>query len=979
MSTFTYPGVYIEELSSGVHTITGVATSIAAFVGWAPMGPVTEATLVESWAQYQSLFGGLDSRSLLGYAVNQFFANGGQQAYIIRLVWQQALPPAPGTFPLPAATSVAAGLGSAVTQISASVGSITSAPVHLSVGTPVLQGITISPGNLPPIPYGISITFSATGNYSDGSTGAPPSVAWSSSNPSVISFTSGGTAVAQTQPGTAVITATSGAISGSITVTITPAALMSITVAPASISLPAGQGVPASGPPLGPTQQLTATANYADGTTKDVTNVATWSPLPPTSLPSSATAVTATGLVIAGNTAGPTTVSAACFGVTGSATATIAAAAVASVIIQQSAPVLTANQTLPLSAVVNFTDGTSSAGSGTWTSSNTASATISGNSVKSTSTPGVSTITFTTTVGGQTFTAGTTLTVTGATLNAISITPLNPSVAQGLTLQLKATGFYSDGTSADLTTIADWTTASADISVNASTGVVKGITVAPSATVDISATWLLATNPTVNVAVTDAVLQSITLSPSGFVSILPSQTQHFTATLNYSGSTTPASPTITWNSSSPSVASINSSGLATAQAQGGSLTLWASNPGAWGNSLSVQVTSSPTPNRFGLLVQQTTPSGTVNTLESYSGLSVTPTDPFYVVTVIDNDSNFITFINPATGTPVAPAATPSPTTAPVILSGGSDGSVLTPASDGNFEVAMLFNSTAGVHLLDRVDIFNLLCVPAETDGPTVQDLQEYCWTKRAFYIVDSWQFSTTSGLQQTGPVGSTSGSITGQYSINSAFYFPWVEAPDPLFGNRMALFPPCGFVAGIYAATDASRGVWKAPAGIDASLTGVLGLQHNLTDQENGQLNIQAINCLREFKVYGDVLWGARTLQGNDQAGSEWKYVPIRRFALFLESSLYDGTQWVVFEPNDETLWGQIRLNVGAFLQGLFLKGAFAGTTPQQAYFVKCDAENNPPASVAQGIVNILVGFAPLFPAEFVVIQIQQMAGQTAS
>jgi phage tail sheath protein FI len=124
------------------------------------------------------------------------------------------------------------------------------------------------------------------------------------------------------------------------------------------------------------------------------------------------------------------------------------------------------------------------------------------------------------------------------------------------------------------------------------------------------------------------------------------------------------------------------------------------------------------------------------------------------------------------------------------------------------------------------------------------------------------------------------------------------------------------------------------------------------------------------------VIWGARTLLGNDQVGSEWKYVPIRRFALFLESSLYDGTQWVVFEPNDERLWSQIRMNVGAFMQGLFLQGAFQGTTPQQAYFVKCDAENNPQLSIDQGIVNILVGFAPLYPAEFVVIQIQQMSGQ---
>ena len=302
--------------------------------------------------------------------------------------------------------------------------------------------------------------------------------------------------------------------------------------------------------------------------------------------------------------------------------------------------------------------------------------------------------------------------------------------------------------------------------------------------------------------------------------------------------------------------------------------------------------------------------------------------------------------------------------------------------DGNFEIALGSDPAAtgnhyGIHLLDRVDIFNLLCVPGETDATTIQNLQAYCAGKRAFCIVDSPQTATTSALASSGPVGSNSGSLTGKNSNFSAYYYPWVQAPDPLFGNRLRLFPPSGFVAGIYAATDTSRGVWKAPAGIDASLTGVSGLQFVLTDAENGVLNVQAINCLRQFKVYGDVVWGARTLQGSDQAGSQWKYIPIRRVALFIESSLYYGTQWVVFEPNDETLWGQIRLNVGAFMQGLFLQGAFQGTTPQQAYFVKCDAENNPQPSIDQGIVNILVGFAPLFPAEFVVIQIQQLAGQT--
>jgi len=300
-----------------------------------------------------------------------------------------------------------------------------------------------------------------------------------------------------------------------------------------------------------------------------------------------------------------------------------------------------------------------------------------------------------------------------------------------------------------------------------------------------------------------------------------------------------------------------------------------------------------------------------------------------------------------------------------------------PASDGNFELEMI-NDPLGVYLLRRVDIFNLLCVPGETVPTTIQQLQKLCHDERAFYIVDPPQTATHASLQASGPAGSSPGSITGTSSENSAYYFPWVQAPDPLFGNRPSLFPPCGFVAGIYAATDAGPGVWKAPAGINTALTGVSGLQYVLTDIENGDLNPQAINCLRQFKVYGDVVWGARTLQGNDQAGSQWKYVPIRRVALYIESSLYEGTQWVVFEPNDEKLWSQIRLNVGTFMQGLFLKGAFQGTSPQQAYFVKCDSENNPQSSIDLGIVNITVGFAPLFPAEFVVIQIVQMAGQTS-
>jgi phage tail sheath protein FI len=450
----------------------------------------------------------------------------------------------------------------------------------------------------------------------------------------------------------------------------------------------------------------------------------------------------------------------------------------------------------------------------------------------------------------------------------------------------------------------------------------------------------------------------------------------------------PASVQITSLTFDATPASPALSTVTIAKGSTGGLTLSAANPGAWGKNYSIQIqprTDDYT--RFSLSIVYTDPVTAAQTVvESFQNLSLNSSDTQgrYLVNVLNEESRFV---KAAMGTPALALTntgglptSPKPATfGAIALSAsvtGDDGTVLTPGnSAGAFETALNSNPTAsggGVHLLDTVPIFNLLCVPGEGTAATITDLQAYCVAKRAFLIVDSPSTDTFSTLQN-GPSG-----ITGSKAINSAFYFPWVNQFDPIL-NVTRAFPPCGFVAGLYAATDSTRGVWKAPAGIDASLTGGSGLTVALTDLQNGTLNVQAINCLRSFPVYGDVVWGARTLRGNDQVGSEWKYVPIRRLALFLESSLYEGTQWVVFEPNDEKLWGQIRMNVGSFLQGLFLKGAFQGTTPQQAYFVKCDSENNPQSSINQGIVNILVGFAPLYPAEFVVIQIQQMAGELQS
>jgi uncharacterized protein len=159
----------------------------------------------------------------------------------------------------------------------------------------------------------------------------------------------------------------------------------------------------------------------------------------------------------------------------------------------------------------------------------------------------------------------------------------------------------------------------------------------------------------------------------------------------------------------------------------------------------------------------------------------------------------------------------------------------------------------------------------------------------------------------------------------------------------------------------------------------VQALEYVLSDPENGVLNPLAVNCLRTFPVFGSVSWGARTLLGADQLTSEWKYVPVRRLALFIEESLYRGTQFAVFEPNDEPLWAQLRLSGGTFMNNLFRQGAFQGQTPQDAYFVRCDSTTTTQADIDLGIVNVLVGFAPLKPAEFVIIQIQQIAGQSQS
>ena len=296
-------------------------------------------------------------------------------------------------------------------------------------------------------------------------------------------------------------------------------------------------------------------------------------------------------------------------------------------------------------------------------------------------------------------------------------------------------------------------------------------------------------------------------------------------------------------------------------------------------------------------------------------------------------------------------------------------------------------------MLEHVQLFNLLCIPPDRRiSPEVPDAEqdldpvvrqaaaEYCADRRAFYIVDppvAWKNLAVQG--RISDITPDSVEITGENRFgvevarNAAVYFPRIWKEDILMKSQPSVFSACGAIAGVFAATDVSRGVWKAPAGLDAGLANVVRFEVNLTDDENGQLNQLGINCLRSFPVIGPVVWGARTLRGADQFEDDYKYVPVRRLTLFIEDSLMRGTQWAVFEPNDEALWSSLRLSVETFLADLARQGAFYN------YSVACDATTTTIDDINRGIVNILVQIAPVKPAEFVVIQIQQSAGASPS
>lgn len=298
-----------------------------------------------------------------------------------------------------------------------------------------------------------------------------------------------------------------------------------------------------------------------------------------------------------------------------------------------------------------------------------------------------------------------------------------------------------------------------------------------------------------------------------------------------------------------------------------------------------------------------------------------------------------------------------------------DVTATTPGTDGTVALTPTSYDDA-FHVLDDKNDFSLLAAPGVGIPDIVDSGMSYCEgrpLRDVFYIGETGKYDDPDDAAVFRK------NLTKANSY-SALYYPWVRANDPSGKSAVPIMlPPSGYVAGLYARIDTTRGVWKAPAGTEASLNGVVGLTYNLTDTDQGSLNPINVNCIRRFDLSGIVAWGARTITSDP----EWKYVPVRRAAIMLRKSIYDGIQWAVFEPNNEGLWSSLRLNIGSFMNGLFRSGAFQGGKASDAYFVRCGlGDTMTQGDIDRGQVIVLVGFAPLKPAEFVIVRIQQKAGQ---
>lgn len=433
-------------------------------------------------------------------------------------------------------------------------------------------------------------------------------------------------------------------------------------------------------------------------------------------------------------------------------------------------------------------------------------------------------------------------------------------------------------------------------------------------------------------------------------------------------------------------------------------TLMAADPGTWGDRLTVEA------NRAGITQAVT------DALSASLDAPLAPDDLFNLsVTYVTADGGTISEMFPN----VTVVETGGPNRIDRVLSGQSqllslpkndDGTAKLPASPpqdgakgvgrGGTDSAPLSVETllgdasqkTGIYALDHVDAFNILCIPPDTRDPAegsfgdtpplvYQTAAEFCVRRKAMLIIDppnAWCDAAVKG-QVDGISLSDLGSFSADAARSSVVYVPRLVAEDPRLNNDHVVFPASGAIAGIWASTDAQMGVWKAPAGLEAAFNGIIGPQAKLTDRQNGVLNPLGINCIRDFTQAGTVVWGARTMRGADLLQDEFRYIFVKRLALYVETSILQSTQWAVFEANDESLWSSLRHQVGGFMADLYKEGAFVGSAAQDAYAVTCDATTTTPADQVQGRVIIRVRFAPVRPAEYIVLTLSVSAGLASS
>ncbi|HEY3571580.1 MAG TPA: phage tail sheath C-terminal domain-containing protein [Thermoanaerobaculia bacterium] len=920
----SYPGVYVQEIPTSNPTVIGVTTSSTAFVDFFPSGPVGTAVQVNSWNDFQRIFGGLDARSESSYAIMQYFLNGGQVAWVIRVV-----DPTSATASPPGVLAVDLATGTPATSLADN--------ATVLGGSTAQASWSIAPsGAINPASY--TVYLSTDGGISFNPVQSNATSPYTVTLPSV------------TQASQGVVQVVASDASGNV---LASATSPPFTIVPGQVVLAS----PPTSPQAGGASVALSWSWAGSGVQPSFYSVLmsqdggrTFQPVPSgMALPSKTNSLSVT-LPTPSSAPLQVVLQVLATDVNGNPIAI----AEAPVQVEQTTVEVASGATSPETA------GTASV---SWT---TAGATASAFNV------------FLSTDGGKTFPSTPANGGTPAT-SPYSLTLPTVDAPQQAAVQVVALDANNNQIGSGVST--PFTIAPAGTATIAISAPTAGAS--ETAGTPFAVSW---PPPTVTGTVAS---YSVLLSTDGGATFQSVQTAAPTGTTTLTTNVTAPAPA---SQAVVQVEALDDSGKLLALGESGIFTIAAAaatppanppqfviraiSPGAWGNTLQVSLTPNPD-GSFNLSVQQVV-SGTTVASETYKGLTYgNPNDPHYAPSILAASSLIQLAPYPATFPGLALSVPDGAYS--TLLSGGTDGAVVDLDSAAN-ALGNAFGVSNPLGPLDNIapSVFNLLCLPwlANLSGGAELSIatqaMAFCGPRQAFYIMDIPESVSTPGLMQTWANDYISAS-----NYYAAAYFPRLVIADPLNNYRPRNSPASGTLAGVYALNDTNAGVWVAPAGVNAVLQGIMGLAYNLTDSENGQLNPLGINCLRTFPVYNNIVWGARTLAGADQIESEWKYIPVRRLIDYIEQSLVQSLKWAVFQPNGPQLWTQISVEVGTFLSGLYSQGALYGATPSQAYFVNCDSTTTTPTDMAQGIVNIVVGVAPVDPAEFVILTIQQIVGQT--